>query len=212
MTFGIVLASYKYGHLAAHCVESILAQSIKFDQIWFVDDGVGDWWHIQDLYGDRLTFIQNPENLGIVDNFNQMLNLVDTDYVMFCGVDNWLRSDTLELLKSTILKHPSKLDVLTYDIVVTGELRNEIHKFYANAMEKKHGDWIWSRKNSHHGSMMYNVSLAKEVGAYAHNRLSERTDEDQNLWDKMKKRGANIGYLNQALLYYRRHKENFNKY
>lgn len=212
MTFGIVLASYKYGHLAAHCVESILSQSVQFDKIWFVDDAVGDCWHIQDLYGDRLTFILNPENFGIVDNFNQMLNIVDTDYVMFIGADNWLRSDTLEYLKGTIEQNPLGIDILTYDIVVTGELRNEIHKFYSNAMDKKHGDWIWYRINSHHGSMMYKVSLAKEVGGYAHNRVSERTDEDQNLWDKMKNKGATIGYLNQSLLYYRRHKENFNKY
>jgi glycosyltransferase involved in cell wall biosynthesis len=211
MTYGIVIASYKYGHLSAHCVESVLAQTDKFDKIWFVDDAVGDCWHIQDLYGDRLQFIQNPENLGIVDNFNQMLNIVDTDYVMFLGADNWLRSDALYYLKSTFKQNPLNLDILTYDIVVTGELRDEIYKFYSNFMQKQNGDYIWYRMNSHHGSMMYKVSLAKQVGGYAHNN-GERTDEDQNLWDKMIKANAIVGYLNQALLYYRRHKENFNKY
>ena len=130
MTYGIVLASYKYGHLAAHAVESVLSQKVKFDKIWFVDDGVGDCQHIKSLYGDRLEFILNPQNLGTVDNFNRMLNMVDTDFVMFCGVDNWLRSDTLELLSYQMDKLP--VDIITYDIMVTGELKDEIHRFYSS--------------------------------------------------------------------------------
>ncbi len=207
MTYGIVISSYKYGHLAGHCIESVLAQTSKFDKIWFVDDGVGDCCHIQELYGDRLTFVQNHENLGIVDNFNQMLNLVDTDYVMFLGADNWLRSDALNSLQ----KQNDK-DIVTYDIVVTGELREEIYKPYSFWMRVHEGDYYWTRKMQHHGSMLYRTELAKSVGGYANNNKSERTDEDLNLWDKMINSGANIGYINEGFLYYRRHKENFNKY
>ena len=32
------------------------------------------------------------------------------------------------------------------------------------------------------------------------------------VWDKLNKAGATISYIPQGLLYYRRHKENFNKY
>jgi glycosyltransferase involved in cell wall biosynthesis len=35
----LVIASYHYGHLAAHCIESILAQSKRPQRIIFVDDG-----------------------------------------------------------------------------------------------------------------------------------------------------------------------------
>jgi glycosyltransferase involved in cell wall biosynthesis len=210
MKYGIVISSYKYGHLASHCVETILCQTKKFDKILFVDDGVGDCSHIQDLYGDRLTFIQNPENLGIVDNFNKMLNLVDTDYVMFLGADNWLRPDALELLSYQMEKPVP--DIVTYDIIVTGELRGEIYKPYSTWMHKHEGDYYWSRRMQHHGSMLYNVKLAKSVGGYAKNNTSVRTDEDLNLWDKMLKDGAMVKHLGQGLLYYRRHKENFNKY
>jgi glycosyltransferase involved in cell wall biosynthesis len=210
MTYGIVISSYKYGHLAAHAVESVLSQNVKFNKIFFVDDGVGDCQHIKSLYGDRLEFILNPQNLGTVDNFNQMLNMVDTDYVMFLGADNWLRSDTLELLSYQMDKIP--VDIITYDIMVTGELKDEIHRFYSSFMKTEHGDWYWNRKGAHHGSMMYRVELAKSVGGYAHNKTSGRTDEDLNLWDKMQKSGAKVHHISESLLYYRRHKENFNKY
>jgi glycosyltransferase involved in cell wall biosynthesis len=207
MKYGIVISSYKYGHLAGHCVESVLAQTSKFDKIWFVDDGVGDCCHIQELYGDRLTFVKNPENLGIVDNFNQMLNMVDTDYVMFLGADNWLRSDALDILLVW-----DDHDIVTYDIIVTGELREEIYKPYEPWMTMHEGDYYWTREMQHHGSTLYRTQLAKRVGGYANNNTSKRTDEDLNLWDKMTKFGAKVAYVNEGLLYYRRHKENFNKY
>ena len=38
----VVVASYQYGHLAAHCIESLLSQTKAPDKILFVDDGVGD--------------------------------------------------------------------------------------------------------------------------------------------------------------------------
>lgn len=225
MDYGIVISSYKYGHLAAHAVESVLAQSVPFDKIWFVDDGVGDCEHIKSIYGDRLNFVKNETNLGIVDNFNKMLNLVDTDYVMFLGADNWLRSDTLYFLKSTFEKESfivadgvtfkrdeSDVHIVTYDIMVTGELKKEIHQFYSSFMSELNGDFYWNRAGGHHGSMMYSVSLAKEVGGYAHNNTSNRTDEDMNLWNKMLNVRAIVRHIPEALLYYRRHKENFNKY
>jgi glycosyltransferase involved in cell wall biosynthesis len=212
-TYGIVISSYKYGHLAAHAVESVLSQSPdQFDKIWFVDDGAGDCQHIKDLYGDRLNFVQHQTNKGIVDNFNDMLNRVDTDYVMFLGADNWLRSDALFLIRSRVFSNEPQPDIIVYDIMVTGELKLEIYRIYHHQMSNFQGDFFWKRDGQHHGSMMYNVKMAKSVGGYAHNRTSNRTDEDLNLWEKMLKAGAKVNHLSQPLLHYRRHRENFNKY
>lgn len=213
MTYGIVISSYKYGHLAAHCIESVLAQTKPFHKIWFVDDGAGDCKHLPYIYSDRVEFILRDGNLGIVDNFNAMLHRVDTDYVMFLGADNWLRSDALFQIDRAMQKNAAISPMIcVYDIIVTGELRHEIYQTYHQQMFPKDGDWYWNRSGFHHGSMLYHVETAKKLGGYAHNKTSERTDEDQNLWDKFMKAGHNYIHVEQALLYYRRHKENFNKY
>lgn len=211
-TYGIVISSYKYGHLAAHAVESVLSQSDKFEKIWFVDDGVGDCKHILEIYGNRLIFIQHESNKGIIDNFNDMLSRVDTDYVMFMGADNWLRSDALFLLKSRVFSSAPEPDIVVSDIMVTGEQKKELFRIYHYEMSHYQGDYFWSRKGSHHGSMLYNTNLAKKVGGYQHNKTSSRTDEDLNLWNKMLAEGAIVEHLSQPILYYRRHRENFNKY
>ena len=205
MTYTCVIASYKYGHLAANCIESVLCQTKKFDKILFVDDGAGDCAHLPTIYPD-IHYLLRDQNLGVVANFQDMLTRVETDMVMFLGADNWLRPDTLELISN------EKTDIVVYDIIVTGELRDEIRRFYPDEVHLLYGDWYWSRRGKHHGSMMFDTKFALNAGGYEHNKTSPRTDEDLNLWNKMKYAGARISHINQGLLYYRRHRENFNKY
>ena len=95
----VVIASYKYGHLAAHCIESILAQTKPADKILFVDDGVGDCSHLPPIYPE-VEYILRDKNLGTVENFQDMLMRVTTERCMFIGADNWLRPDTLQILNN----------------------------------------------------------------------------------------------------------------
>lgn len=204
-TITIVIASYKYGHLASHCIESILSQTLPPNRILFVDDGVGDCKHLSKIY-KNIEYVFRDKNLGTVANFQDMLDRVETDYCLFIGADNWLRSDAIEQL----MKYKS--DIVTYDIIVTGEIKDEILEGFENDMQPYQGDFYWKRNGLHHGSMMYNVKLAKEVG---YSRLSENhryTAEDLSLWNGMIEKGASVHYLQEGLLYYRRHKENYNKY
>ena len=207
MTFGLVISSYKYGHLASHCIETILAQTKPFDKVYFVDDGVGDCKHLASIY-PNIEYTLRDKNLGVVQNFQNMLERVETQYVMFLGADNWLRSDALELIAKKVIGFNK---VVTYDIMITGELKNDVAIHYPLETNETKGDIYWTRENKHHGSMLYDVKMALGVGGYAHNG-GIRSDEDLNLWTKFLNRGVEIEYVNEALLYYRRHKENFNKY
>lgn len=202
MTYGLVISSYKYGHLASQAIESALAQSKHFDKIWLVDDGVGDCGHLPNIYPE-VNYVFRETNLGTVDNFQDMLNRVDTDYVMFMGADNWLRDDTLELLSK------QDTDIVMYDILVTGERKHEIKNRHPKEIMEYEGGFWWSRKGGHHGSMLYNTQKAKQVGGYndGHGR---RTLEDLSLFNRLLSSGATISHVDEPLLYYRRHRENFN--
>lgn len=202
MTISIVISSYRYGHLASHAIESVLAQTRKPDKIYFVDDGVGDCSHIPQLY-PQVIFVERETNLGTVDNFQDMLSRVDTDYVMFLGADNWLRPDTLEILEENLN------DIVTYDILVTGELKDSWCNKYGIGKEIEGGYRYWDRSGGHHGSMLYNVKKAKEVGGYC-DGYGKKTLEDQELYKRLLKSGVRVTHVPKGLLYYRRHKENYN--
>lgn len=200
----VVIASYRYGHLAAHCIESLLSQTKSPARVLFVDDGVGDCEHLPNLY-PSVEYVLRPENLGVVDNFQDMLSRVETEYVLFIGADNWLRSDSIELLSG------ATTDIVTYDIVVTGELKDEILTRVPGQTQPYLGDFYWDREDQHHGSMLYRTALGKEIG-YQNRFVNAHPQEDWNLWDKMMAQGASVASIKEGLLFYRRHRENFLKY
>lgn len=195
----IVVASYKYGHLAAHCIESILSQSVPASKILFVDDGAGDCTHLPSLYPE-VEYTLRESNMGTAANFQDMLMKVHTEYTMFIGADNWLRSDTVE----TLTQH--RTDIVTYDIIITGEFK----KNHPVPTTPTNGDLYWERKG-HHGSMMYKTALAQKVGYKRHHNFLEGNAgaEDWSLWDGMLALGATVTEVRQGLLFYRRHRENF---
>lgn len=201
-TLTVVVASYKYGHLAAHCLESLQAQSVYPDEVLFVDDGIGDCKHLPEIYKDvKYTF--RDKNLGVVDNFQDMLSKIKTDKCMFLGADNWLRSDAIEILLKP------KTDIVCYDIILTGPGKESIAQNYGH-QGKVNGDYYWSRNGAHHGSMVYNTEMAKAVGGYrGHN--GKNSNEDEHLWGDLLKAGATVKHIKKGLLYYRRHHKNYNK-
>jgi glycosyltransferase involved in cell wall biosynthesis len=201
----VVIASYKYGHLAAHCIESLLSQTNAPEKILFVDDGGLDCDHLPGLY-PNIEYILRKHNLGVVDNFQNILSQIDTEYVMFIGADNWLRSDTIELLSNT------SADIVTYDIVVTGELKEEILTRVPGETLPYQGDLYWNRQDQHHGSMMYRTAFGKKIGYKKRFLDGVHPQEDWNLWDRMLEQGASVVSIKEGLLFYRRHRENFLKY
>lgn len=208
MDLTIVICSYKYGHLAAHCIESILSQTLKPKRILFVDDGIGDCEHLVDLYPD-VEFVLRENNMGTVDNFQDMLMRIDTEYTLFLGADNWLRDDTVFLLNKVISVSP-EIDILTYDIFVTGELKDKWINSWSKRVRTQHeGGWYLNMDGSHHGSMLYRTKLGQSVG-YSRGR-GKNTEEDRQIYNGMIEKGGVKSHLSESLLYYRRHKENFIK-
>jgi hypothetical protein len=59
--------------------------------------------------------------------------------------------------------------------------------------------------------MLYNTNLAKKVGGYAPSG-GINSEEDLVLWQRMLSANASVSHINEGLLYYRRHTENFIKY
>lgn len=187
MSATAVIASYKYGHLAAQAIESVLNQTVKFDRVMFVDDGIGDCKRLKQIYPE-VEFILRKQNVGVVDNFNDMLSRVETDRVMFLGADNWLDHNTLELTSA------SSADIVSY-----------------NAWFVQDGPYVMWTPGVPHGSSLYNVAKAREVGCYESSG-NDHAEEDSVLFAKMRANGATFEVINHPLLYYRwRHRLNYNK-
>lgn len=207
----VAIVSYKYGHLGAQAIESVLAQTRKPDRVIFVDDGVGDCWHLEKLYPE-VEFIMLRQNLGVVENFNQLLEHVGDGRLLILGADNWLREDTLERLASV------DADIVSYDwhVVGTGSQgfksllspRQITESSYGFRYSFVPGDI--TKGNYIHGSSLYSVKKALGVGGYERNPHSKNTEEDWMLFKKMLLAGASHVHVPEPMLFYRRHNHNYN--
>jgi glycosyltransferase involved in cell wall biosynthesis len=202
----VCIMSYGYAHLVAQAIESVLSQTKKPGEIIVVDDGKHDGVDkVASMYG--LKAIVRGKNIGIVNNFNDILmNHVKTDKVMFLGADNWLRPDALE-------KMETGADITSSDICLFGQ---EADKFceQVSGSDLENGYHIWKfiqgnieECNYIHGSSLYNANLAKKFGYEPTG--NKNSEEDWMLWKKMFKAGATHIHISEPLLYYRRHKMNF---
>jgi len=211
----IAIVSYRYGHLIAQAIESVLSQTQLPSHVVIVDDGARDVAPVAQKYLDDfrrrhigVVLIDREKNLGIVENFNDVLmNAVRTPRVMFLGADNYLRPDALERLSAL------KEDIVSYDIALFGA---DSAAFAAEmkTTEVRDGYPIWrfvkgdiTRANYIHGSSLYNATLAKRYGYRASGHWY--TEEDWMLFRAMLEGGATHAHVAEPLLFYRRHTLNF---
>lgn len=186
--------SYKYGHLVAQAIESVINQTVKPERILVVDDGVGDC-DIAKKY--EVDYLKRRKNFGIVDNFNDTLNRVRTKRVLFLGADNWLHPETLEELNAR------DEDIVTYDCYMVGNW-----DMTDMAQYRQDGYKVWKTNGTPHGSSLYDVAKAKRAGGYKPSG-NKKSEEDSMLFNKMIENGATVGYVERPLLYYRKHRGNF---
>ena len=216
MSITVAIPSYCYGHLVGHAIESVLGQTVSPDRIWVVDDGAGDCGWVQDIYPE-IDFTGRRGRMGIVDNFNDILQCVSTDKMLMLGADNWLRPDAIETLDRV------DADIVSYDAYVTGELLTQGHDvlaeqlFMRNDTEAESGYTRLKFRigdieeyNYIHGSSMFNVAMAQRHG-YRRNPCGRNSDEDWMLFRAMLGDGARHIHLPVPLLYYRKHRENYNQ-
>ncbi|KAI9011666.1 nucleotide-diphospho-sugar transferase [Hyaloraphidium curvatum] len=211
-----IFASFKYGHLAAHALETALAQTRPFDFIWFADDAAGDCAHLPALYPE-VTFILRPVRLGTVANFQDLLDRVATERYLFFGADNWLREDLHEKLAS------ADADVVKYDRTVVGDPHGEsgLVRHHGGPtrrqMRRSPDGWRWDMASLHSGSMLLRTAAVRAAAGYAGTSSragmgagARRANEDADLYAALRARNASVVHVPEALLYYRRHRANFN--
>jgi Glycosyl transferase family 2 len=202
------VVSYRYGHLVAHAVESVLCQTQLPDVVRVIDDGIGDCAHIATLFPE-VELVQRPVRLGQVASFQNALDRTDTTRCLMLGADNWLRPDALEIMNR------SREDIVSSDIALFG---TEAARFGALIGARQEGSyWVWrfaegkiEEANYIHGSSLYNVAMAKRIGYRSSGGVND--EEDWMLWRGMLALGATHRHCCDQLLYYRRHRANFNSF
>ena len=106
MTISIVIPVYNVQTYLKECLESVLNQTKKVNQIILIDDcSTDDSGNICDNYAklhNYIVVVHKKKNEGLGMARNSGLNIVDSDYVMFLDSDDYLDSDYIERMHELI--------------------------------------------------------------------------------------------------------------
>ena len=110
--------------LLVTAVESVLAQSDPDWRLTVVDDCYPDedvGAYFESLPDPRVTYVRNPANLGITDNYRRCLELADAEWMVFMGCDDVMLPDYVRTVRAATGAAAERVDVVQPGVVVIDE-------------------------------------------------------------------------------------------
>ena len=143
----ILLAAYNAEKYVGQQIESLLAQTVSYWTLYIRNDGSTDQtqevidYYCQ-LFPNKIIQIdKNGENLGCSANFFRLLDVVDSDYYMFCDADDIWYPHKIETLYNAILELSSLYPFLPLQAFADTTVCDE----EMNIIEESH--WLSSNIN-----------------------------------------------------------------
>jgi glycosyltransferase involved in cell wall biosynthesis len=214
----LMLMNYNYAPYLIESYESVLRQTLAPTRFLVVDDCSTDGSvELIKRSIDSAEIVLNSRNLGIVDNFNNAMIGVETDYAMYLGADNYLHPSAIQKLKHVLDSNPEAA-IAYFDMVIVGPLAMDFsHSVGAEKVGRSLRDnsdiFLYSfpdfseeqlarmqTSNIINGSAMFRVSAFEQVGGY-----QKVYPEDHNLWNRILGLGFSAVRVDAPLLYYRQH-------
>lgn len=117
-TIGVIIPVYNVEKELKRCLESVVHQSIPFDEVVIVEDGSTDnsrniCIEYENMYGYISCIYQGNHGLGYARN--RGVEKISTDYVTFLDSDDYLKNDYVSVLKAYL--EQKSYDLLIYEII-----------------------------------------------------------------------------------------------
>lgn len=115
----MIIPVYNAEKYIDRCLTSLLGQSFDNFIMYFVDDGSKDTSYeklkeYQKKNPERIT-VFHKENGGAASARNYALNYLDTPYVMFCDIDDYVENDYVEKLYHAITENNADMAVCAFE-------------------------------------------------------------------------------------------------
>lgn len=129
ITITVIVPIYNVEKYLVQCLESIIGQTILFDEVILINDGSTDESQlICEKYTLKYDYFKliNQENRGLSAARNAGLDHAIGDYVLFLDSDDYLRADAVKQLKAELRKF--RFDAVYFDADIECEKGFEVKK------------------------------------------------------------------------------------
>jgi glycosyltransferase involved in cell wall biosynthesis len=188
-------------------VESVLAQDFRDYELLIVDDASTDGTAeaVQRFRDSRIRFLRNPQNLGLVENWNRCLNLAQGDYVMVFHDDDVMlpgllrrEVEVLDANPKVVLVHAAAQAIDESGAVLCVAAP---HAWPQLSSGLEFVTYYWTQGYVVMPSAMFRKSLALKLGAFNPNL---RLCGDADMWQRLAFEGQ-VAFLDDLLISNRIH-------
>lgn len=132
----VIITNYNYGRFLKRCIDSIIGQSYSNIELIICDNGsTDDSFSIIDEYlkihPSKITFVRHRRNLGSANNFISGERLIQGDYFMNFGADDYLRPSFIETAVRIFSAFPRVSQIITHaDIIDDDDIISSRASFF----------------------------------------------------------------------------------
>lgn len=194
----VLMPTYNVAPWVEEAVQSVLKQTYRDFELLVVDDGSTDntLERVKTINDPRIRIAAFPDNVGLADNLNRGLDLIETELVARMDGDDIAEPDWLETGIKVLDNHPD-IDICSFGFQFFGT-KTSLVRFPEHHEDSK-------------AQMLFGCTVIVPVmrrSVFANNNLRYRTDtfpaEDYSLWAKAYK-VAKVYNVQRTLFHYRTH-------
>jgi len=206
----VLVPSYNGARFLREALDSILAQTYPHIEVLLLDDAsVDDTEEIAASYGDRITYVRQPSNLGIYDNVNVGIALARGDLIATYHADDIYLPTIVEAQVAYLVEHPDVGAVFCADVfvdadgaeygrmrlpdAVSGERPLDFATIFNTLLSYKNRFLVCP-------TAMVRTAVHRRVGVY--DQAHYRNTADLEMWLRIAK-STPIGILESHLMRYR---------
>ncbi len=163
MKFSVIIPVYNCEKYIVRCVQSLLHQIGKNDEIIILDDGSTDLSYnkcLETFKSDYRVRIIKKENSGVSDTRNLGIEKAKGKYILFIDADDWVSDGYINSIYKIINNNP-EIQLINFGFFSEVENNNEIVSVdeikYIDRFYKTNNDIVKDIINLYESSMLYNI-------------------------------------------------------
>ena len=200
----VLIPTYNCAKYILETLKSVLSQTYTDYELLIIDDGSTDDTEkkIRGIKDNRLVYLKNPNNLGIVETLNKGIKMAKGKYIARMDADDVMVGNRLQEQVDFLEANPSYGMVGGwYEIMDAEGKKRNLLKTSENHEDAKLG--LLFRNQFAHPAITMRTALAREL-KYSQEFIYT---EDYDLWCRMAE-VAKVANLQNVFLHYRWYPEN----
>ena len=138
-TIGVIVPNYNSGIYIKKCLDSLLEQEYKVNEIIVVDDcSTDESTKIVKEYtekNDNIILLENGKNMGVSYSRNRGIENAKSEYIMFCDSDDWYEKQATKRMMEKVEKDSADFVLAGYYITYKDGRKIEVKYNNLNKIE-----------------------------------------------------------------------------